>query len=184
MKSHTHRFRVAKTSTATANLIHSTSAEHHLHAGARSQVCTRCRLLKKRCSKTPPSCELCMTGGHICSLGHLAGRQNALSTTQNVAQDTGISSVGAESLQGQSGVQLSSPHTLDQHTHNAAATASTFDGTYLSYVHAYFRHVHRAYPFLDRQEILSNAKASAYLNVWADNPASIVSALDQAFSSL
>jgi hypothetical protein len=184
MKSHTHRFRVAKTSTATANLINSTSAEHYLHPGVRPQTCTRCRLLKKKCSKTPPTCELCMSGGHICSLGHLAGRQNASSATPNVAQDTGLGSVGSESLQEQSGLQLPIPHTLDHHTHNAAATASTFDGTYLSYVHAYFRHVHRAYPFLDRQEILSNAKASAYLNVWADNPASIVSAHDQAFSSL
>jgi hypothetical protein len=175
MKSHTHRFRVAKTSTATASLIHNTIAEHCLHAGTRSQACTRCRLLKKKCSKIPPTCELCMSGGHICSLGDLAGRQNAMSTTPNVAQDTGLSSMGSEPLQEQSGVQLFSPHTLDQHAHNAAATASTFDGTYLSYVHAYFRHVHRAYPFLDRKEILSNAKASAYLNVWADNPASIVS---------
>ncbi|KAH7061676.1 fungal-specific transcription factor domain-containing protein [Paraphoma chrysanthemicola] len=62
---------------------------------------------------------------------------------------------------------------MDCHAHNAA-TASTFDGTYLSYVHAYFRHVHRAYPFLDKQETLSNAKASTYLNIWADNPDSII----------
>jgi hypothetical protein len=186
MKSHTHRFRVAKLPPTTSNIANSTNTEDCLRPGGTSKACNRCRLLKKKCSKTSPTCELCMSGGHICSLGQLAGRQNAspTTTTPNVALDTVLRAVASETPQEQRAMQRSSPRTVDYHAHNAAATASTFDGTYLSYAHAYFRHVHRAYPFLDRQEILNNAKASAYLNVWADNSNSIVSALDQASSSL
>ncbi|KAH3945594.1 hypothetical protein HBH98_047310 [Parastagonospora nodorum] len=114
-----------------------------------------------------------MSGGHVCSLGQLAIKPNAPSTTPNYAQNNTPSSISSESAQQQNGMQLSSPPVMDHETHSAA-TASTFDGTYLSYVHAYFRHVHRAYPFLDRQEILSNAKASTYLNIWSDNPDSII----------
>lgn len=183
MKFHTHRFRVAKATTTTTNFIDSANVEHYLHQYANTQACNRCRRLKKKCSKAPPACELCTSRGHICSLGQMPSRQNGSSTTPNGAQDNILGSVSSKTPQVQEGMQLSSPRVMDHHTHNAA-TASTFDGTYISYVHAYFRHVHRAYPFLDRQEILSNAKASAYLNVWADNPDSIVSALGQASSSL
>jgi hypothetical protein len=178
MKSSIHRFRVAKTAITSTNIIDRTSIEVSLYPEDNAQVCDRCRRLKKKCSKTPPACELCTSAGHVCSLGK-AGRQDALSTVTKDVSGAAPGAVGSNSPRVPNGLQLSSPRDLDHHAHNAA-TASTFDGTYLSYVHAYFRHVHRAYPFLDRQEILSNAKASTYLNVWADNPDSTVSASDPA----
>lgn len=176
MKFHTHRFRVAKTTTTksvhSASIVHRPSTEFNPHA------CSRCRCLKKRCSKVPPACDLCVSGGHTCSLGLQTITPTSLSTSPHDEPDAGPRSVSSEVLPGQDRLGLSSPQNIERPAHDAV-TASTFDGTYLSYVHAYFRHVHRAYPFLRRQEILSNAKASAYLNVWADDPDSIVSALNQ-----
>lgn len=183
MKSAIHRFRVAKTATTTTTFIDRTNLEVSLYPEANAQVCDRCRRLKKKCSKTPPACELCTSGGHSCSLGLPANRRDASTTMTKGAPGGAIVSVSSNSPHEQHEVQLPSPRDMDHHAHNTA-TASTFDGTYLSYVHAYFRHVHRAYPFLDRQEILSNAKASTFLNVWADNPDSTVSAFQQAFDSL
>jgi hypothetical protein len=179
MKFRTHRFRVAKTATTTTTFFGGANIEPYLRTEAISQLqaCDGCRRLKKRCSKTPPACELCISRGHICSLAPLATGQNASSTTPDDAEDTILGSVSSETAQEQNGTQLSSPLVHP-------ATASNFDGTYLSYVHAYFRHVHRAYPFLDKQEILSNAKASTYVNVWANNPDSIVSAFSPASNSL
>jgi len=179
MKYHTHRFRIAKLRTTADNFIDGTNIKHSLRLDTGVRVCSRCHRLKKKCSEKPPACELCTSGGHVCSLGQLATRQIAPLTTQNNVQDNALSSFSSDSVHQQNGVQLSSSRVLDRDAHSAA-TASTFDGTYLSYVHAYFRHVHRAYPFLDRQEILSNAKASTYLNIWADNSDSIVSALHPA----
>lgn len=172
MKFHTHRFRVAKTTSSVAT----TSAEHFLNTEGNAQACNRCRRLKKRCSKLPPQCELCLHGGHVCSLGQLAITPNVASNTLESTRSTGVVPASSAGQTDQGDVRLSSPRNAQSHAQNTA-TASTFDGTYLSYVHAYFRHVHRAYPFLDRQEILSDAKASAFLNVWA-NEDSIVSAAD------
>jgi hypothetical protein len=179
MKFRTHRFRVAKTATTTTTFYGGANIEPYLRteANVQLQACDGCRRLKKKCSKTPPACELCISRGHICSLAPLPTAQNASSATPDDVEDTAFVSVNPGTAQEQNGMQLSSPR-------NSAATASTFDGTYLSYVHAYFRHVHRAYPFLDRQEILSNAKASTYVNVWADNPDSTVSWYSPASYSL
>ena len=171
MEFRTHRFRVSK---ATASTVNRSNIEHHLNTEANAQACSRCRRLKKRCSKIPPECELCASGGHLCSLARVAVSPAALSTTSNNASE-GISRstvIATSPALSESGPILSAD--VERQAHNAA-TASSFDGTYLSYVHAYFRHVHRAYPFLDKKEILGHAKASAYLNLWADNPDSIVS---------
>lgn len=172
MKSHTHRFRVAKTSTHSVNI---TSTEHYLHAEAYAQACSRCRRMKKKCSKVPPACELCVQGGHVCSLTQLAATQELVA---NIPESPGtIRSINSTDGLNHDIAQVLSPHNAERRMQNMV-TASTFDGTYLSYVHAYFRHVHRAYPFLDKQEILRDAKASAYLNLWAeDNPDSIASSI-------
>ena len=168
MKSHTHRFRVAKTTTRSVNTI---STEHYLHAEAHTQACSRCRRMKKKCSKTPPECELCVQGGHVCSLAVVQDNANQIESPDTIVIGSTISPDGSN----HDTAQVSSPHNAGRQVQNEV-TASTFDGTYLSYVHAYFRHVHRAYPFLDRREILRDAKASAYLNLWAeDNPDSIAS---------
>lgn len=171
MKFHTHRFRVSKTTTSTVN---SSNSKNFPNIEANTQACSRCRRLKKRCSKNPPECELCASAGHVCSLAHLAISPTDPTTSPNTISEDISTSTTTSVLREQGGVQSSPTRDVERQANNAA-TASTIDGTYLSYLHAYFRHVHRAYPFLDKQEILGFARASAYRNLWTDNSDSIVS---------
>lgn len=172
MESGIHRFRVAKTTTTKS--FDSVIITRHLSTEINARACDRCRRLRKRCSKIPPECELCISGGHSCSLGQLADRPVVHSTLPKTASDAGLEATGSASLQSYRGAQRTKSHNVETQLQNTATT-STFDGTYLSYAHAYFSHVHRAYPFLEKQKILSNAKSSAFSNLWADNPDSTVS---------
>lgn len=47
----------------------------------------------------------------------------------------------------------------------------------LRHVNAYFSHVHRAYPFLDQDQIKDRAKDSAHCQLWTDNVVNLVMAV-------
>ncbi|KAF2639036.1 hypothetical protein P280DRAFT_499803 [Massarina eburnea CBS 473.64] len=75
------------------------------------------------------------------------------------------------------GRRRNAPETCLQSSGQEEQAATTKNVPHLSYVHAYFRHVHRAYPFLDREQTIERAKASTNLELWRDGIINLVMAI-------
>ena len=184
MKSATHRFRVAKPASPhpITNIDARVRLAEHVRNGVTVQACNRCRRLKKRCSKAPPECDLCVAAGHSCSLAQLTNSSSASPNSPNEVTEAtsgSTASVVSSALQRNPSPSLHVVDTRVQLQANGATPpARAEDASYLSYVHAYFCHVHRAYPFLDKRTTLDKAGASTFPVLWADNPDSIVGAFN------
>ncbi|KAI0381308.1 fungal-specific transcription factor domain-containing protein [Hypomontagnella monticulosa] len=73
MESHMARFRLRQPSKNTTTVLETSIAQSitELSAG-RITSCDRCRQFKKKCSRTPPECTICVKAGVECSLGVFA----------------------------------------------------------------------------------------------------------------
>ncbi|KAL2422037.1 hypothetical protein ABEF95_006980 [Exophiala dermatitidis] len=233
----THRFRLPAPLDPKANDTGNGSAtpasdgisDTSAHRKPGLAACNRCRRLKKRCSKQPPRCELCIHAGKRCSLSNAdapstprrgnsqPGREwpvrstdgygypsppdlSAMVSGPEVSQSTGTSTadessshhfqpgaviahetgqylpVNAGTLfvddsQGGPG-QRSQPHIwreIISHGTPSSDTGSMLaqpsfveagnDTGHMAQLHAYFRHVGRVYPFIDKSKLLRTAQA-------------------------
>lgn len=183
------------------------------------RACDRCRTFKKRCSRTFPSCSLCVHAGEVCSLSippnsddetvsELKARVEALTQLVNQSQslasidvrhletdpNSGLSSTGqAEQIGTRSGpslpvlLQVSNRPSAPNPAHDALSIDGTQrPGTGVDQVpslartglallsdatdihrciSAYFRHIHRAYPFMDKAKFLDNLEGLTDLGI-------------------
>lgn len=157
-----------------------------LKAARPNSACERCRRLKRKCSRTLPQCSLCIAAGSICSLSnakivsyaqvkhlidqveHLSKRVNGqeedtVGGLKNIPASYRSAVVGNDSLQNQvvevvsteeSGV--SPDNVLDPALPQHVAQQIPSEATGRNFVDAYFRHIHRAYPFMDRTKVLQD----------------------------
>lgn len=150
-------------------------------------ACERCRRLKKKCTRTDEgACSLCITAGMICSLPKptndpqereklLHERISWLSEHVNRSRAPNVVPVEmvetGKDLAAGTPSQASLMHPESAVRHNPWVTGahdveitpkskkSLSKEAALRLVDAYFRHVHRAYPFLDRGEVLQELEA-------------------------
>ncbi|CAG7977278.1 unnamed protein product [Penicillium salamii] len=177
-----HRFRVHRNSSKRETA----QARQHRPAnnGHRSTLpaCRRCRQQKKRCTRTADgSCEQCLAGWLPCSLKErsasprtrereLRSRIDWLSQLVNdtLPDGTSIEAVetGRNMLLGDS-LRCRSPNDADEISRSESADEEMHivkpnDDTHISVtasrkcLKAYFRHVHRTYPFLDSEFVLQD----------------------------
>ncbi|CRG90921.1 hypothetical protein PISL3812_07967 [Talaromyces islandicus] len=141
-------------------------------------ACQRCRRLKKKCTRTRQgACSLCVAAWLPCSFPpnsqerekELQERISWLSEYVNKARppnavpvelvETGNDLTTAQVCES-TRLDIGYEENLDRNrkssaSHNSKGTTPLLDKTTgCRFVNAYFRHVHRAYPFLDRDQVL------------------------------
>lgn len=237
----THRFRLTTPLDPTANdtvtdlttPASGNTPDRSAHRKLGLTACHRCRRLKKRCSKQPPRCELCVHAGKRCSLSNadvsispgesnsqprrdwptrstdgygspsppdqpelpvmLPGPQDSqlngtLTTHASSAhplQTAGVISHEAarylpmdlgtlfgDDVQGSTTGQRSQPHIWKEIISHGTPSSDTGslrsqlsfdevgnDSGHMAQLHAYFRHVGRVYPFIEKSNLLRIAQA-------------------------
>ncbi|CAK7216771.1 Rac GTPase-activating protein BCR/ABR [Sporothrix curviconia] len=207
MQASIHRFRLQRPEQPDAPSS-STAPAHRRRPAV--PACDRCRRYKKKCSRTFPSCSLCVATGQGCSLATSAGSNDAqvhhlrarvawLSQQVNASRPAGHVPVEAvptgEPLpagmpnkttavplphytppvaSGQAAHTAPPPPppphlSVPEGHYTAAADASPGspfstlppDGLARRLVDAYFRNVNRAYPFVDRAQVLRDLEKAA-----------------------
>ncbi|KAF9731333.1 hypothetical protein PMIN02_006595 [Paraphaeosphaeria minitans] len=154
MKPTVHRFRVTK------RPLPASPSSPVTKRSTAVQSCDRCRQQKKKCTKERLSCELCIAHGYECSFE--IGLVNP-----SPSQDPSSRDIQAEPP------NPDTPNGLEQHP-----SITTVLSHYPSkYVDAYFSHVHRAYPFLDKHQIKARVKALPHYELWTDDIANLVMAI-------
>lgn len=183
MEGAVHRFRVHRNSSKPERISRQDRPTNV--NGRRSSVpaCRRCRQQKKRCSRTPDgSCEQCQIAWVACSLEEesvsphtrereLRSRIDWLSRLVNDALPDGRSPI--ESIETGRDMALGSPMqspsaetTIEidcsenefEESHNSKAEENVSLSVAASRkcLEAYFRHVHRTYPFMDSEFVLQD----------------------------
>jgi hypothetical protein len=201
MKPTIHRFRVSKPSanpTTTSSDLGSprsigiSSARSYSPIGL--QACDRCRRLKKRCSRKLPECDLCEVAGQGCTLMQQAAmgsnpqQLHARIDWLTRYIDEHMPNLEPEPTSSTPNRAVELSETLGQGTDPTSANRGHVEATvrdsisqgtpFVTFARAYFRHVHRAYPFLDKSEVLRGASQLSSLDLWRDDPTSMVRTLD------
>ncbi|OJJ42241.1 hypothetical protein ASPZODRAFT_170268 [Penicilliopsis zonata CBS 506.65] len=165
MKASLNRFRVQRT------------AQQDSGAAARIAplpACRRCRQLKKRCTRTAQGCcALCALTGRPCSLMEEAkspvSRERELQA--RIEWLSGLVDRGLPA--GQSVRELETGATLTGAVNAVPTTPEDRESVSIAgsrrYLQAYFRHVHRAYPFLDSEEVMTEFDALCQQHATSDD---------------
>ncbi|RDW82596.1 hypothetical protein BP6252_03708 [Coleophoma cylindrospora] len=159
----------------------------HVRQKGEPAACQRCRRLKKRCSRTEPQCSQCLAGGLSCSFARSPGVSETASGS-NVNLQEPLSNSGAiQSANGSARVSVSENTEANQISLHGAQPVKTGvpvhevqeqirhqnhgslsrqirqripeDAAGRAFVNAYFRHIHRAYPFMDKAKLLEDVEA-------------------------
>ncbi|KAE8371758.1 fungal-specific transcription factor domain-containing protein [Aspergillus bertholletiae] len=169
MEYHTQRYRLSKSSPDRDVVVR--QPDHRWPYAYSPPACNRCRQHKKKCSKTLPSCKLCADAGRKCS--YFTSERIAVSSpevlhariqwlTQYIEENIPGSTAGrsmpsnekeASQAVDESAGGIDSPiDSVQDQPDNQAESLACLD--------AYFHHVHRAYPFVDRARIMRVQRAN------------------------
>lgn len=166
-----HRFRVGKL----GSTVSSTQP-------ARETVpsCMRCRQLKKRCSRTRPQCELCARAGTDCSLSvditsplqdrirwlhaYIAQEVPEIESLPTGSELSNCSHIAPAPETGQSDGVGDENHDEANEALGDEQRLPDQESSMVDLVDAYFHHVNRAYPFIDRTRLMADrASTTLYL---------------------
>jgi hypothetical protein len=201
MKPTIHRFRVSKPSANPTTTSPDLGSPRNIgisyprsYSPIGLQACDRCKRLKKRCSRKLPECDLCEVAGQKCTLiqqAAMCSNSQQLHAridwlTRYIDENMPNLEPGPTNSTPKSAVELSetlSPETgltSENLGHVEAAVGDSIcQGTpFVTFARAYFRHVHRAYPFLDKSEVLHGASQLSSLDFWRHDPKSMVRRFD------
>lgn len=162
MKPTIHRFRVTKRAFPPA------PTSPLAVRSAAVQACNRCRRQKKKCTKERPSCALCIAHGYECSF-----EQEPLAISPQSEQSNQDAQVDFPVPKPQEQLSDLPPNPGEQ----LSEVVSNYGQSPLTYVDAYFSHVHRAYPFLHKDQTKARAKALSHDDRWTDDIINLVMAI-------
>jgi len=130
--------------------------------GAETSACIRCRHMKRKCVREEMGCVLCTSAGVQCSFSEseqVLGKRKFedMATWLSVCLN-GTTIPTTPTANGADGTTSSAQSNMeDGGLAGTSDPSKTFAGRQL--VDAYFRHIHRSYPFINRSEVIGEVES-------------------------
>tara|TARA_R110002060_G_scaffold9891_2_gene14774 strand:+ start:835 stop:2394 length:1560 start_codon:yes stop_codon:yes gene_type:complete len=173
MEGSLHRFRLGKGSAKQTSAGIATKRKR----GAQASACARCRGLRRKCVRVERGCEICEKAGLKCSFGERVGETKkgsdqdlppemttwlAVCLNDRVTEDDNVTGRITFSREDAADAETAARYSMLDSESAAVQSSPGTDGpppgstTGRQLVEAYFRHIHRSYPFIDRAEVLKD----------------------------
>lgn len=173
MEGSLHRFRLGKGSAKQTSAGIATKRKR----GAQASACARCRGLRRKCVRVERGCEICEKAGLKCSFGERVGETKkgsdqdlppemttwlAVCRNDRVTEDDNVTGRITFSREDAADAETAARYSMLDSESAAVQSSPGTDGpppgstTGRQLVEAYFRHIHRSYPFINRAEVLKD----------------------------